>query len=200
MNEATPAPKRAATDLPALRLSHMGIFVRDLERMADFYKAVLGFVETDRGPARGQQVIFLTRHPEAHHQLVLSSGRPDSSGPTHALQQMSFMSTSLDDLRRMHALVAARDDVSDIHPVDHGNAWSLYFRDPEDNRIEVYIDSPWHVAQPHHVVLDLSLTDEEIHRQTRARIADDPTFAPMADWHAAQRKKLREAGIPDDQD
>ncbi len=198
MNEATPARTGAAATLPALRLSHMGMFVRDLERMGDFYKDVLGFVETDRGPARGFQVIFLTRHPEAHHQLVLSSGRPETSGPTHAIQQMSFKAGSLDDLRHMYAMVTRRDDVSDIHPVDHGNAWSLYFRDPEQNRIEVYIDSPWHVAQPHHIPLDLSLTDEEIHRQTRERIAGDPTFEPMEQWHAAQREKLRAAGIADD--
>lgn len=181
--------------VPQLRLSHMGMFVRDVERMAAFYKEVLGFVETDRGPANGQYVVFLTRHPNAHHQLVLSSGRPDSSGPTHAIQQISFMADELEDLRRMHRIVTARDDVSDISPRDHGNAWSLYFRDPEHNRIEVYIDTPWHISQPHHVDLDLSLTDDEIHRRTESRVLADPTFKPMPERNREQTELMRAAGI-----
>ena len=182
-------------EIPQLRLAHMGIFVRDVERMAAFYKEVLGFVETDRGPANGQYVVFLTRHPRAHHQLVLSSGRPDSSGHTHGIQQISFMTDGLEDLRTMHRMVLARDDVSDISPRDHGNAWSLYFHDPEHNRIEIYIDTPWHMAQPHHVDLDLSLSDEEIHKRTEARVRADPTFKPMPERHSEQAEVLRAAGI-----
>ena len=183
--------------IPPLRLSHMGIFVRDLERMAQFYKDVLGFIETDRGPARSFHVVFLTREPGAHHQLVLSSGRPDSSGRTHAVQQISFKVPSLDDLRAMHALVSERSDVIEIETVDHGNAWSLYFRDPEENRIEVYLDTPWHVSQPHHEKLDLSLTNEEILRGTGERIKDDPTRQPMEDWVQGQAEKLRAAHAGD---
>jgi catechol-2,3-dioxygenase len=181
--------------LPRLRLSHMGLFVRDVERMAAFYKEVLGFVETDRGEAHGFRVVFLTRLPQAHHQIVLSSGRPDSSGRTHAIQQISFMVESLDDLRAMHRIVRERNDVTDIVPRDHGNAWSLYFRDPEENRLEIYLDTPWHIAQPHHVDLDLSLSDAEIHRRTEARARQDPTFRPMPEWHREQREKLRAAGV-----
>jgi catechol-2,3-dioxygenase len=180
---------------PKLRLAHMGMFVRDLERMVSFYKDVLGFIESDRGHARGFDVVFLTRDPDAHHQLVLSSGRPESSGRTHAVQQISFKVDALDDLRAMHAIVAGREDVSDIQTVDHGNAWSVYFRDPEENRIEVYLDSPWHVAQPHRETLDLSLTDAEIHRQTQQRISGDPTARPMAEWQADQARKLRSVGV-----
>ena len=95
----------------------------------------------------------------------------------------------------MHRIVAARDDVSDISPRDHGNAWSLYFRDPEVNRIEVYIDTPWHIAQPHHVTLDLSLNDAEIYRRTEARVLADPTFKPMPERTREQIEVLRDAGI-----
>jgi catechol 2,3-dioxygenase-like lactoylglutathione lyase family enzyme len=181
--------------LPHLQLTHVGIFVRDLERMVAFYRDVLGFVETDRGSAHGFYVVFLTRDPLVHHQLVLSTGRPETSGPTHAVQQISFRVKSLEDLRRMLAVVSAREDVTEIRPRDHGNAWSLYFRDPELNRIEVYLDSPWHVAQPHHTALDLSLPDAEIMRRTEARIRTDPTCKPMAEWHREQVEKLRAAGI-----
>ncbi|HUG77215.1 MAG TPA: VOC family protein [Burkholderiales bacterium] len=182
-------------DIPRLRLTHVGIFVRDLKRMVAFYKEVLGFVETDRGPAHGFDVVFLTRDPLVHHQLVLSSGRPDTSGTTHAVQQISFRVDALEDLRRMLAIVSQRLDVSEIRPRDHGNAWSLYFRDPESNRIGVYLDSPWHVAQPHHADLDLSLSDEEITRGTEARIRNDPSRMPMESWNRQQAEKLRALGV-----
>lgn len=181
--------------LPRLRLSHMGMFVRDLARMTAFYKDVLGFIESDRGSGRGFDIVFLTRDPNEHHQLVLSSGRPDSSGPTHGVQQLSFKVDSLDDLRAMQAVVAPRGDVSDVLTVDHGNAWALYFRDPEDNRIEVYIDTPWYVAQPHRVDLDLSLSDDEIMRGTEARLRGDPTLMPVDAWRDRQAQRLRDAGV-----
>lgn len=181
--------------LPRLRLSHMGMFVRDVEKMAAFYKEVLGFIESDRGTGRGFNVVFLTRDPNEHHQLVLSSGRPETSGPTHAVQQLSFKVDSLDDLRAMHAIVASRSDVTEVLTVDHGNAWSVYFRDPEENRVEVYIDTPWHISQPHRVDLDLSLPDDEIRRRTDERTRSDPTRLPMDAWRSQQAKRLRDAGV-----
>lgn len=181
--------------IPQLRLSHMGMFVRDLERMAQFYKDVLGFMETDRSPPREFQVIFLSRSPSAHHQLVLSSGRPESSGRTDGLQQLSFKVGALADLRTMQKIVSTRDDVSDIHSVDHGNSWSLYFRDPEENRIEIYLDTPWNVAQPHRVDLDLSMSDDEILRTTGERLGSDPTCQPREEWQRAQAEKMRAAGL-----
>ena len=33
----------------ALVFSHMGFYVRDIERMGRFYREVMGFFETDRG-------------------------------------------------------------------------------------------------------------------------------------------------------
>ena len=51
---------------------------------------------------------------------------------------------------------------TDLLAVDPGNAWSLYFRDPEADGIEISLDTPSHVAQPHRVELDLSLSDDEI--------------------------------------
>ena len=59
----------------SLVFSHMGFYVRDLERMARFYKDVLCFTETDRGDLGTVQLVFLSRDPAEHHQIVLMSGR-----------------------------------------------------------------------------------------------------------------------------
>jgi catechol 2,3-dioxygenase len=37
----------------------------------------------------------------------------------------------------------------------HGNAMSIYFRDPEGNRLEVFMDTPWYCEQPLREPIDL---------------------------------------------
>ena len=60
----------------SLSFSHMGFYVRDLGRMARFYKEVMCFFETDRGDLGPVQLVFLSRDPCEHHQIVLATGRP----------------------------------------------------------------------------------------------------------------------------
>ena len=57
----------------SLSFSHMGFYVRDLERMARFYKEVMCFFETDRGDLGPVQLVFLSRDPCEHHQIVLAT-------------------------------------------------------------------------------------------------------------------------------
>src|SRR5689334_11764618 len=61
---------------PAVRFSHVGIFVRDMERMARFYKDFLGLLSSDSGELGPVSFVFLSRDPRDHHQIVLVSGRP----------------------------------------------------------------------------------------------------------------------------
>jgi catechol-2,3-dioxygenase len=167
---------------PDLKLRHVGIFVTDIDVMSSFYIEVLGFTQTDRGSVRGGEAVFLTKDPASHHQLVMETGRPKGTGPGLGIQQISFLVNSLDDLRSMHGLVSQRSDVQLIQTVDHGNSWSLYFRDPEFNRIEIYLDTPWHIPQPYLEPLDLSTTDAEIHNATREKLLKFGTLQSMESW------------------
>ena len=112
------------------------------------------------------------------------------------VNQVSLRAGSLQDLRDMAAILEDETEVSQIDPVNHGNAWSLYFRDPEGNRIEVFIDSPWYVEQPLIEPLDLSLSDDEIHERTRTAYSGSPTFRPAEEWRAEFTEKLRATGLP----
>jgi catechol-2,3-dioxygenase len=165
-----------------LKLRHVGIFVTDIEIMSNFYINVLGFTQSDRGSVRGGEVVFLTRDPACHHQLVMETGRPLGNGPGLGIQQISFQVDALDDLRSMHQLVSKRTDVQLIQTVDHGNSWSLYFRDPELNRIEIYLDTPWHIAQPYLEPLDLGMTDSEIHQKTQDKLSQLGSLQSMESW------------------
>jgi catechol 2,3-dioxygenase len=87
----------------ALTFSHMGFFVRDAERMALYYQTVLGFTITDRGLLGTVPLIFLSRDPSEHHQIVLAGGKPEGLS-FNAINQISFRVQGLDVLRAVKAL------------------------------------------------------------------------------------------------
>src|SRR5882757_4962346 len=98
-----------ARPAPNLSFSHMGLSVKDIAKMEDFYTRVLGFTVTDRGIAGGMQLVFLSRDPLDHHQIVLATGRPESLPPNTAnpqfgpsINQISFKMGSLSDLRELN--------------------------------------------------------------------------------------------------
>lgn len=175
---------------PRLSLSHSTIAVRDLEAMVGFYCDVLGFRVTNRGEVGdGSEMAFLSQDPAEHHQLVLISGVPTSDGSFVMVDHLAFRTGGLDDLRAIAERLDAAG-VEGVLPIDHGNAWSLYFEDPEGNGLECFVDSPFHVAQPHAGALDLTTTDADIEVATRDQIRSLPEFQPLDRWKAAFAAQL----------
>jgi catechol 2,3-dioxygenase-like lactoylglutathione lyase family enzyme len=175
-----------------LRFSHVGFFVRDPAAMEDFYARVLGFTVTDKGRLSGPQgpvdLVFLSRDPDEHHQIVLVSGRPEWV-PFNVINQISLKADSLATLRDMLGRLQG-ENVSDIAPVTHGNALSIYVRDPEGNRLELYIDLPWYVSQPLRQPLDLSADDATILRNAEAHARTLPGFRPRSEWRAEMARRM----------
>lgn len=174
---------------PRLSLSHATLPVRDLDAMVDFYCDVLGFVVTNRGEVGEGEMAFISQDPAEHHQIVLVSGLPETEHQFVMLDHMAFRTQTLDDLRAIGARLTEAG-VEGVIPIDHGNAWSLYFNDPEGNGLECFVDSPFHVAQPFADGFDLSADDATIEAATRAKIQDADEFQPLADWQAAFRTRL----------
>jgi catechol 2,3-dioxygenase-like lactoylglutathione lyase family enzyme len=174
----------SSSSVPALSFSHMGIFVADLARMEDFYIRLLGFTATDRGeletPLGRVFLVFLSRDPREHHQLVLATGRPGDLA-FNPINQISFRMAEFAGLREMHRRLQA-EGVKELAPVSHGNALSVYFRDPEENRIELFVDTPWYVKQPLRVPMDMSLSDAELWAWAEAQARTLPGFKPVEQW------------------
>src|ERR1051326_1429405 len=167
-----------------LQFSHFGMFVTDLARTEDSYTRLLGFTVTDPGdletPHGKLYLVFLSRDPRDHHQIVMVSGRPKESG-FNPINQISFRVDGLADLREMPRRAQGEPAVTDISPVSHGNALSVYFRDPEGNRLEVFIDTPWYCHQPVRMPLDMGLSDEELWRAVEAEVRKQPDYKPLED-------------------
>jgi len=162
---------------PRPKLTHLAIFVHDIDRMVDFYTRVMGLTVSDRGRSKGAgaELAFMSSDPGEHHQFVLASGRPDYATFSIA-QQISFLVDSLEDVCLMYPRLLAEDGVKIDRTVTHGNAWSIYFFDPEGNRLEIYCHTPWHVPQPHSHPIDFSLPPDEIRKLTEAHCREDPGF------------------------
>lgn len=177
-----------------LKFSHMGVSVKNIDMMEAFYSEVLGFTVTDRGdiPGRddapGMKLVFLSRDPMDHHQIVLATGRPDimpqntanpQFGPS--INQISFKMGSIADLRDIKQRLEAGGGTN-LFPANHGIAWSVYAHDPEGNNLEFYVDSDWYIDQPCLIPLDFSKTDEELYEQTRDMCENSPGFEPYSSW------------------
>jgi catechol-2,3-dioxygenase len=166
----------------------MGMFVADIARMADFYTRLLGFSVTDRGRLSTYELVFLSRDPREHHQIVLVSGRP-ADLPFNPINQVSFRMAEFAGLREMHRRLVA-EEVRELHPVSHGNALSVYFLDPEGNRIELFVDTPWYVAQPLRIPMDMTLSDAELWAWAEREARKLPGFKPVEEWRADVARRM----------
>lgn len=142
-----------------LGLGHVGIYVRDLERMVAFYRDVMGMRVTKQNWRAG--VVFLSADPESvDHEIALMGGRPDPADP-HLINQISMRVATLDDLRDFHRRITA-EGYQIQRLVSHASAIGCYFSDPEGNTTEVF----WVTGRPSWVPIgepiDIERPDEEI--------------------------------------
>ena len=175
--------------MPTLSMSHVGLYVHDMDTMLDFYTRVMGFTETDRGLVRGAQIVFTSADPRDHHQVALITGRPERLD-FNVINQVSFRVASVEALQDVWRRVKDEPLVTDMRPVDHGNAWSIYFRDPEGNRLEMFCDSEYYVSQPCLEPLDLALPAEEIRTRSEVFCRAAPGFRSAADFRAELAAKM----------
>jgi catechol-2,3-dioxygenase len=174
------------------RFAHFGMYVADMARQEDFYVRVLEFTVTDRGRLDGPNgpidLVFLSRDPDEHHQLVLASGRPPELS-FNPINQISLKTDALGTLRAMQATLQ-REGAADLVTVTHGNAVSIYVRDPEGNRLELYVDLPWYVSQPMRVPFELADADDVLMARLEAHARTLPGFRPRSAWRAEMARRM----------
>ena len=114
---------------------------------------------------------FFTADKEReHHEFVLMKGRV-TRDDAKVIQQISFIVPTLEDLREFHTRLVAEPGVEIDRIVSHGIAFGMYFFDPEGNRIELYVRTPYDVPQPLGDAIDImAQTNEELEAIAKARI------------------------------
>jgi catechol 2,3-dioxygenase-like lactoylglutathione lyase family enzyme len=177
------------SSVPSLSFSHMGIYVTDVARMEDFYTRMLGFTVTDRGLLGSVTLIFMSRDPREHHQIILATGRPQAKD-FNPINQISFRMADFAGLREMHRRLE-REGVRELSPVSHGNALSVYFRDPEGNRLELFVDTPWYVDQPMRIPMDMTLPDAELWAWAKREARKLPGFKPVDEWRSEIKGRMQ---------
>jgi catechol 2,3-dioxygenase-like lactoylglutathione lyase family enzyme len=132
---ATEAPKQNA--IPPSKFAHCVIYTAQFPEMVRWYKTVLVM----RASHEDESVAFLTFDDEHHRvalvQMPTLKDRPKGLVGFH---HVAFTYGSLRDLLLTHERLAE----AGIHPywaINHGPTTSLYFLDPDGNRIELQVDN-----------------------------------------------------------
>lgn len=178
--------------MKGLKFSHIGIYVNDIAKMEQFYTEILGFFVTDRGrlntPRGDVQLVFLSRDPKTHHQIVLATGRPEAK-IFNPINQISLEADSLETLQELYVKFVELQ-ISHLDPITHGNAISFYAPDPEGNRLELFIDTPWYVSQPMKIPLDLTKTKDDLMAEVENHAKKLPGFCQRAEWEGRMRELM----------
>lgn len=167
-----------------LSWSHAVLYVRDLDKMLDFYTGVLGFKVTDRGPLaeNAPDIVFLSNSPVEHHQVAMVAARQDEDAP-NSVNHFAFRVESFEEVKALNETLSGIDGI-EIMPLSHGNTLSVYFNDPEKNGIEVFWDTPWHVDQPQGKPWDTSMDKDAALAWVKENFGDQPGFEPREDYYA----------------
>ena len=126
--------------LRPLRIGHVVLKVRDLDRSLAFYRDLLGFKVVSE---LSNVMIFLAADGQNHHDLALLRVGQQAPSPIPTAVGLYHVAIQLADweaVRAAHTLLTERGLLRGA--VDHGVSRSLYTADPDGNEIELYCDAP----------------------------------------------------------
>ena len=119
-------------------LGHVVLYVTNLNKIADFYKNILGFKEISR-----ENRIAIFSSGRTHHELLLieigGKAKMDKKADP-GLYHIGFkIGNSLEELKKAYKELK-KNKVEIIGITDHTVTYSIYIKDPDGNELELYID------------------------------------------------------------
>jgi catechol 2,3-dioxygenase len=126
--------------LQPVRIGHVVLKVRELERSLAFYRDLLGFRVTSE---MSNVMVFLSASGESHHDLALLRVGDSAPSPMPTAVGLYHVAIQLEDwdaVKQAHALLAERGLLKGT--ADHGVSKSLCTTDPDGNEIELFCDAP----------------------------------------------------------
>jgi catechol-2,3-dioxygenase len=124
-----------------VKLAHVVYMTRRFDEMIAWYSSVFEATVVHQNPA----LAFLT-YDDEHHRFAFANlellksaeGRLDDRGEI-GVNHVAFTFATVGDL--LHTYERLRDaGISPYWPVHHGTTLSMYFKDPDGNRLEFQVD------------------------------------------------------------
>ena len=123
------------------RIGHVNLRVADLERSKAFYRDILGFRIAEEDPNHGG--VFMTLGEDFHTLDLAQHPSPgDAAAPSRAqlgVAHVAFQVASFEALREAYCTLLDKGVAID-RAIDHVNQRSVYFLDPDGNRLEIYYE------------------------------------------------------------
>jgi catechol 2,3-dioxygenase len=125
------------------RLGHVLLRVADLERSKKFYTTLLGFEVVEEDPQHGG--VFMTLGTDGHTLDLFPAPDPTAvpaaSRERAGVHHIAFQVDSENALRDAYFTLEDAG-VEVVRAIDHVSQKSIYFDDPDGNRLEIYYELP----------------------------------------------------------
>lgn len=139
MNDIALARKLAPVTAPVspAKFAHFVLRTGQLDTLAQWYQTLLNA----RVVFRNEMLCFLS-YDDEHHRLALINmpgagvRDPNSTGTDHVAYTYNDLGELLSTYRRLKAA-----SILPNWPINHGVTTSIYYRDPDNNRVELQIDN-----------------------------------------------------------
>ena len=130
-----------ARQVTPAKFAHYVLRVSNLDASVAWYNAVLG-MEVVHG---NDFICFLT-YDDEHHRLALVQVPPNEAVDQATrlglpgLDHVAYTLDSLEDLLSTYKRLKARD-ILPVWPINHGLTTSMYYADPDGNRVEFQVEN-----------------------------------------------------------
>jgi catechol 2,3-dioxygenase-like lactoylglutathione lyase family enzyme len=137
MNDVSPARKISTEAISPAKFAHFVLRTGQLDTMAEWYQTLLAA----RIVFRDERLCFLS-YDDEHHRLALINmpgagvRDPESAGTDHVAYSYNGLGDLLATYRRLKSA-----GIMPNWPINHGVTTSIYYRDPDNNRVELQIDN-----------------------------------------------------------
>ncbi|GAB3565296.1 VOC family protein [Amycolatopsis endophytica] len=136
--ERSPQPATAGASVSPDRLAHVVLRTTRYDDMVTWYRTVLGARTSFEAPGA---MCFLT-FDEEHHRVAIAGVPTLAERPVMAagLEHIAFTYATLGDLVATYERLK-KLDIEPYWTINHGPTISFYYRDPDNNQLELQVDN-----------------------------------------------------------
>lgn len=123
------------------KFAHFVLRVSDMQKSVEWYSAVLGMEIVHQNP----MITFMT-YDDEHHRMAMVQVPPDAPASQEdrmrspGLDHVAYTLETLEELLMTYKRLKAQDIVP-VWPINHGLTTSMYYADPDGNRVEFQVEN-----------------------------------------------------------